>query len=191
MKIRIMVASTCLIVSSILHSADEQGVYRISKSYRPENPPIIAPQPPQPIQRDYTFTEQLLKNEIRTCGISAVRERIQDAIRKTNAQKEGTAFMFIPFIAFNKTFYATATDPLSRSIFDKASRDGAQAGPSTPQPPTVEPNGRVIVHNKIYPLDDRTYYRVLDQNIQTIECITSIGDQDLIEKAIADVQQNG
>ncbi len=154
------------------YGADDQnnqkGVYRISKSYRPANPPIIMIQPSQPIKRDYSIAEYLLKDEIRSYGITAIRKRMQEAIAEADRKRGQTHICFQPqYLTINRTFYALSDDLLSRVVFNTIA-----------EKPTTN-------------LDDCTNYRKIDDTMQAVELIASITDNNFIETVIADIQKNG
>jgi|GEM_PF-2874483 len=172
------------IPSQTIFSADDQLGY---PSYKPK-------EPPQPADYDNAYnswfiSEQLLKDEIRAATIPVIRERMRAARAAVGPHQNGRACRVASF-QFNRIFYATAQDLLSRSIFEKIHALESKPGF----------RDKAMVRNTLtrYSVECATpkeidrytrYAWASDNDRSSATCTVLISDFQFIERVIADVTQ--
>lgn len=168
--------SLLLSFTAPLMSADQNQKIGWS-GYRPKNPIIYTPQPPQPISEEHPATYCLLRAEINRTSVESLLERARAKGRKEgHTELRGANDYGMPFVltipsllVLKNTFNSTMTDPLAQKILKLAN---------------VEQFNHDNELSSIE-LDQFTHCSAQKENgVCTVECTTNIDNISTIERII-------
>lgn len=110
-----MLTIVALLSITSLHAADKFKDGLVRKGYTPKHD---APVPTITMRDRAPISEQILKDEIRTCTLPVIRDRIQNANHYMQPSNIGHPARKMIYLTIKRTFNQSSTDPLTKTIFD-------------------------------------------------------------------------